>query len=58
MSLQSVKDVHCSLFLFNLKYYQKGAFAYSQNAQTQISLRMRKVSSGPLFSIDTFNSVQ
>ena len=36
----------------------KRAFDNVQNVRIQIILRMRKVSSGPLFSIHTFCSIQ
>ena len=36
---------------------KKKAFEHAHNAQTQITLRMRKVSSGPLLSIYTFCSI-
>ena len=37
---------------------QKSAFEHVQNAQVQIILRMRKVSSGHLLSINTLYSIQ
>ena len=37
---------------------QKNAFEHEQNCQIQIILCMYKVSSRPLFSIDTFYSIQ
>ena len=37
---------------------RKSVFKHAQNTQIQIILRMRKVSSGPLLSIYTFNSIQ
>ena len=37
---------------------RKSAFKYAQNAQIQIILRMRKVSSGPLLDIRTFCNTQ
>ena len=37
---------------------RKGAFEHAKNAQIQIILRMRKVSSEPLFSVHTFSSIQ
>ena len=46
-------------FLIHIDFTkQKCTFEHAQNAQIQIILRMRKVSSGPLLSIHTLGSIQ
>ena len=54
----SGNPIQCNLSEYMRRVKRKDALEHAQNAQIQIILRMLKVSSGPLLSINTFCTIQ